>query len=47
VNVSIGLPGFLTVACYVVIFGFLWRSLLAVLYRTGHTQAAGAGAWIF
>ena len=42
--ILVGLPDFLTVAAYVVIFGFFWRTLAA---RLSDTKVGQAMAFIF
>ena len=45
-HADIGLPQFLTVACYIVIFSFVWRTLAMVFRRMGWETTAGAMAAI-
>jgi multisubunit Na+/H+ antiporter MnhB subunit len=46
IHADIGLPQFLVVACYIVIFCFLWRTLSMVFRRQGWTNLSGAMAAI-
>jgi hypothetical protein len=50
-HIHVGLPEFVSVASYVVIFGFLWRCLAAYLAQQAEgstSRSIGqAMAWIF